>query len=84
MINYDKFWTTLEQKGITKYSLIYHYNISSNTLRRMAKNEPITTSTINEFCMILECEPSDIISFELLDDEKIYIEDKRSNIKKKS
>ena len=47
MISYDNFWKTMKEKGITKYSLIYHYGISSNTLRRMAHQESITTSTIS-------------------------------------
>ena len=72
MISYDNFWKTMKEKGISKYSLIYHYGISSNTLRRMAHQESITTSTINDLCMILHCEPQDILSYELTEEEKIF------------
>jgi len=72
MINYDNCWETMTKKGITKYALIYHYGMSSNTLRRMAHGEPITTSTVNELCMILHCRPEDILSFELTDEEKAF------------
>lgn len=72
MINYDNCWETMAKKGITKYSLIYHYGISSNTLRRMSHGEPVTTSTINELCLILHCQPQDILSFEVTEEEKAF------------
>lgn len=72
MINYDNCWKTMSERGITKYSLIYHYGISSNLLRRMSHGEPVTTSTINELCLILHCRPEDIISFEITEEEEAY------------
>jgi len=83
MISYDNFWETMKKKGITKYSLIYHYGISSNTLRRMAHGESITTSTINELCMILHCEPQDILSFKLTKEEKAFNEKREEEISTK-
>lgn len=81
MINYDKCWETMNKKGITKYSLIYHYGISSNTLRRMSHNEPITTSTINELCLILKCKPQDIISFAATEEELDFQQKRENEIK---
>ncbi|MBO5373803.1 MAG: helix-turn-helix domain-containing protein [Lachnospiraceae bacterium] len=69
MINYDPFWTTLQKRNITKYQLIYHWGLSSNTLRRMSHNEPISTTTLNELCLILDCMVSDILQFVASDDE---------------
>lgn len=69
MISYENFWKTMSNKGITKYALIFHYGVSSNTLRRMSHSEPITTSTINELCLILHCRPEDILSFEVTKEE---------------
>lgn len=83
MINYDNCWKTMQERGITKYSLIYHYGISSNTLRRMSHGETITTSTINELCLILHCEPKDILSYNVTNEEKIYIENIESEVAKK-
>lgn len=70
MISYGNCWETMTKRGITKYALIYHYGISSNTLRRMSHGEPVTTSTINELCLILHCRPEDILSYEVTDAEK--------------
>lgn len=57
-------WATLKSRGITKYQLIYHWGISSNTLRRMSHNEAINSTTLNELCLILGCQVDDIIRFE--------------------
>lgn len=83
MINYDNCWETMKKKGITKYALIYHYGMSSNTLRRMSHGEPITTSTINELCLILHCKPQDILSFELTEEEKAFQKQREAEIAKK-
>jgi len=63
MISYKPFWETLKTKKMSKYKLIYYHHISSNTLRRMSHNEPITTNTIDLFCEILHCDISDIIEY---------------------
>ncbi len=82
MISYDNFWETMKKMGVTKYSLIYHYGISSNTLRRMSHGESIT---VNELCLILHCEPQDILSFEITEEEKAFTEqrEKEISLKKK-
>lgn len=83
MISYDNFWKTMEKRGITKYSLIYHYGISSNTLRRMSHGEPLTTTTINDLCLILHCKPQDILSFEVTEEEKSFTEQRETEVSMK-
>lgn len=83
MISYEKCWETMSKRGVTKYSLIYHYGISSNTLRRMSHGESITTSTINELCMILHCEPKDILSFEITEEERLFNEQREIEVSSK-
>ena len=83
MISYKNCWETMAKRGITKYSLIYHYGISSNTLRRMAHGEPMTTATINELCLILHCRPEDILSFEVTEEEKAMQEQREKEIAEK-
>ena len=69
MIDYQPLWSTMERKHITKYQLIYHWGISSNTLRRMRHNEAINSNTLNELCLILDCQVEDIIKFEASEEE---------------
>jgi len=38
----------------------------------MSKGEPITTTTINELCLILHCRPEDILSYEITEEEEAY------------
>lgn len=83
MISYEPFWNTLTQKQVTKYALIYHYGISSNTLRRMNHGEAINTNTINQLCLILDCSVQDIVQFEASEVELQEIEEKRAEISSK-
>lgn len=80
MINYEPMWATLQEKGITKYQLIYHYGLSSNTLRRMSHNEPINSTTLNELCLILNCNINDIMKFEPTESELKDIEERKKQI----
>lgn len=60
MINYTPFWETLKKSQETTYSLINKYHISSATLDKLRKNKPLTTTTINDLCRILQCRIEDI------------------------
>lgn len=84
MINYEPFWATLKEKGITKYQLIYHWGISSNTLRRMKHNEAISSTTLNELCLILNCQITDVMHFNATVEELQHTEKRREEIKSKS
>lgn len=84
MINYEPFWLTLKQKEITKYQLIYHWGISSNTLRRMKHNEAISSTTLNELCLILDCNIQDIMHFDATEEETLHIQQRRIEIKSKN
>ncbi len=63
MISYEPFWRTLKSKGITTYTLINKYNISSATIDRMKKGGGISTMKIDDFCQILDCNVDDIITY---------------------
>ena len=80
MISYEPFWNTLQKKNITKYQLIYHWGISSNTLRRMSHNEAISTTTLNELCLILDCKVQDVIQFDALEEELDSVNQRKEEI----
>jgi len=61
VISYEPFWITLKNKGISTYVLREKFNISSETLHRMKNNKAITTTKLDDFCYILNCEVEDII-----------------------
>lgn len=80
MISYEPFWATMEEKGFTSYQLIYYWQISSNTLRRMRHNEAISSNTLNELCLILDCNVEDIIRFEASEEEIEKLADHKKDI----
>ncbi|MCI8948523.1 MAG: helix-turn-helix transcriptional regulator [Lachnospiraceae bacterium] len=60
MIQYDPFWETMKKAGESTYTLINNHRISSSTINRLRKNQPLSTTTINDLCRILDCSIQDI------------------------
>lgn len=63
-IHYQKLWETLEQRGMTKYTLTHYYELSPRLISKLQHNEPINTTTIDKLCSILQCKVEDIITYE--------------------
>lgn len=63
MISYEPFWNTLKEKNISTYTLINKHGISSSLIHRLRHNLPISTVTVNDLCIILNCDVCDIIKF---------------------
>jgi len=63
MISYEPFWETLEKSEYTTYSLINKFHISSAIIDKLRKNKPLNTTTINDLCIILSCNVSDIMKY---------------------
>jgi putative transcriptional regulator len=63
MISYQPFYDTLLKKGITEYALIYKFGLPANTIHRMKHGKPITTTTLDTLCEILECRVEDILEY---------------------
>ncbi len=80
MISYDPLWSTMKNRGVTKYQLIYHWGISSNTIRRMGHGEAISSTTLNELCLILNCKVQDILQFDATDEELEEIDLRKEEI----
>ena len=62
MISYQPFYETLLRENITEYALIFKHGIPANTLHRMKHGKPITTTTLDTLCSILNCSVSDILN----------------------
>ena len=61
----------LAAHGYTTTRLRREKLISESTLSRIRKKETINTTTINDLCIMLRCQPSDIIEVVATDEEKI-------------
>ncbi|MFR8010692.1 MAG: helix-turn-helix domain-containing protein [Clostridia bacterium] len=64
MIVYDRLWQTLKDKNISQYRLIKEFGISTGQLDRLRKNANVSTYTLNLLCKILDCDLSDIATYE--------------------
>lgn len=59
MITYTKLWILLNEKGMKRTDL--KQVISSATLAKLGKNEPISSTVIEKICNFLNCQPGDIM-----------------------
>lgn len=63
MIRFDNLWKTMEDRGITTYTLREKCGIDSKTVRRLRANENIETKTLNKLCAVLECSLAEIAEY---------------------
>ena len=63
MISYEPLYKTMKEKGFTTYKLINEYGISRSLIDRLKHNRPITTVTLNDLCIILDCKVEDILVY---------------------
>lgn len=64
MIVYTPLWETMKQKGISTYTLINKYHVSSSTIHRLRHNLGVTTQLLDDLCGILDCKIEDIVKYE--------------------
>ena len=63
MIEYSAFWKTLDASEETTYTLIHRHHLSSATIDKLRKNKPLTTTTLNDLCRILDCRLEEIAQY---------------------
>lgn len=69
MISYEPFYETLKKKNVSTYKLINTFGVSRSLLDRLKHNKPISTVTLNDLCIYLDCNVEDIIKFIKDEDE---------------
>lgn len=71
MMVYTPFWETLKASSESTYTLITKHRISSSTIDKLRKNRPITTTTLNDLCRILNCNVENIVRYIPSDEDQI-------------
>lgn len=61
MINYNKLWKLLIDKGMNKSDLRKLVGMSSGSLAKLGKNEPVSMDIILRICQKLNCDVGDIM-----------------------
>lgn len=63
LIKYDKLWTILQQKGISRTELVRLAKISTNAMAKLGKNEDVRVQILIKICAVLECKIDDIMEY---------------------
>ena len=63
MISYKPFYETLKRKNISTYKLINDFGVSRSLLDRLKHDKPISTVTLNDLCIYLDCKVEEIIVY---------------------
>ncbi len=62
-ISYKNLWKLLIDKNLRKLDLRNRTGVSSSTLARMGKNEPVALKVLEKICLELECNIGDVLEF---------------------
>ena len=62
VISYEPLFRTMKEKGITSYRL-FKMGFPQSNYYAMKHGENVSTNTINELCILLECEIPDVMEF---------------------
>lgn len=63
MIVYTPLWETMKRKNFTTYTLREKHGISGSTVQRLKNNQPLSTTTLNDLCKLLQCSLSEIAEY---------------------
>jgi len=69
-VSYNKLWKLLIDKGTNKTKLRDAINMSSSTMAKLSKNQPVAIPVLEKICAELECNIEDIMEFNNLDEVK--------------
>lgn len=64
IVSYNGLWKTLIDKGFQKQDLVIKAGLSSATVAKMGKGEPVSNKVLEKLAKFLECNISEIISYE--------------------
>lgn len=60
-ITYNKLWKLLIDKGMLKKDLMAKADITTSTMAKMGKNEPVRMDVLVRICIALQCNIGDIV-----------------------
>ncbi len=63
-VSYNGLWKRMIDKGLQKQDLVNKAGLSSATVAKMGKGEPVSNKVLEKLANFLECNVGDIISFE--------------------
>ena len=71
-ISYNGLWKLLIDKNMNKTNLMNEVKLSSGTIAKMSKGEPVSMLVLEKICEKLDCDFGDLVHF----DKNEKVEDK--------
>ena len=62
-VSYMGLWKILLEKGLQKQDLVDHAGLSSATVAKMGREEPVSNKVLEKVCNYLCCNVNDIMSY---------------------
>lgn len=62
-LSYNKLWKLLVDKKMSQSDFRKAVDLSPNTLTKMRKDEPITLTTLERICKVLDADFGDIVEY---------------------
>lgn len=62
-VSYIRLWKLLLEKGYKKQDLVKKAGLSSATVAKMGKEQPVSNKVLTKICVFLECSVNDIIDY---------------------
>ncbi|MBP3702604.1 MAG: helix-turn-helix transcriptional regulator, partial [Lachnospiraceae bacterium] len=81
---FDKLFQMIQKRGMNKTQFRQKAGISTSTLAKLSKNEPVGIEVLEKICTCLNCQPGDIMTFVQKTDNlllKTLREEKQMNLK---
>ena len=60
-VSYKGLWKLLREKGLKKQNLVDDLKLSSATVAKMGKGEPVSFKVMDKLCEYLKCDVNEII-----------------------
>lgn len=63
-VSYVDLWKLLLERGLQKQDLVEQVGLSSATVAKMGRGEPVCNKVLEKICKFFECSVNDIISYQ--------------------
>lgn len=63
-VSYMGLWKILLENGLQKQDLVEYAGLSSATVAKMGKGQPVSNKVLEKICKYLKCNVNEIISYE--------------------
>ena len=63
-MNYNKLWKLLIDNNMNKTDLMNKVKLSSSTIAKMSKGEPVSMQVLEKICENLDCDFGDLVHYE--------------------